>query len=73
MHTHRVKDPLPPARNCTHFGDTPLPQAACALYVWPLTEVESALDAVHVASHVGKALVHIMAVLQSREAMLERT
>ena len=26
----------------------------------------------HVASHVGKALVHIMAVLQSREAMLER-
>ena len=38
-----------------------------------LTEVESALDAVHVASHVGKALVHIMAVLQSREAMLERT
>ena len=38
-----------------------------------LTEVESALDAVHVASQVGKALVHIMAVRQSREAMLEST
>ena len=39
------KTPLPPAHNCTHFGDTPLTHAACALYVWPHPHLNQARKA----------------------------
>ena len=36
LRAHSLGKRPPPARNCKHFGDTSLPQAACAHYVWPL-------------------------------------